>query len=112
MRGMLTHRFSAASDDDLAVWHSFHLEFAAAPALCELCLTSYRENDDQAGADLGFFAYTYTDLDGTPHEVQIDWAGRVSAVAHDRMTRVDWYLRTIATDAAGLLNVFFWDRVW
>ena len=59
MRGMLTHRFSAASDDDLAVWHSFHLEFAAAPALCELSLTSYRENDDKAGADLGFFAYTY-----------------------------------------------------
>ena len=112
MNGMLTHRFWGRSDEDLAVSHSFHLEFAPAAALCELSLTSASENDDQAGTNLGFLSYTYTDPDGTPHEVQIDWAGRVSAVAHDRMTRVDWYLRTIATDAAGLLNVFFWDRVW
>jgi hypothetical protein len=109
---MLTHRFSASSDDEWAQSFSFHHEFAPAAALCELSLTAVRENDDQAGSDLGFVSYTYTDGDGTPHDVAIDWASRTSVVAHDRMTRVEWYLRIYSTDSAGLFNVFFWDRVW
>jgi hypothetical protein len=112
MNGMLTHRFSGWSTEDLAVTHSFHHEFAPAAALCELCLTSASERDDQAGTNLGFLAYTYTDPDGTPHEVPIDYASRVSVVAHDRMTRVDWYMRIYEVDSAGLLNIFFWDSVW
>jgi hypothetical protein len=109
---MLTHRFSASSDDEWAQSFSFHHEFAPAAALCELSLTAVRENDDQAGSDLGFVSYTYTDGDGTPHDMAIDWASRTSVVAHDRMTRVEWYLRIYSTDSAGLFNVFFWDRVW
>ena len=57
-------------------------------------------------------SYTYTDPDGTPHEVSIDYSSRVSVVAHNRMTRVDWYMRIYKVDSAGLLNVFFWDNVW
>jgi hypothetical protein len=112
VNGMLTHRFSGWSRDEFAVSHSFHHEFAPAAALCELSLTSASENDDQAGTNLGFLSYTYTDPDGTPHEVPIDFGSRVSVVAHNRMTRVDWYMRIYKVDSAGLLNVFFWDSVW
>ena len=55
---------------------SFHLEFPPAAALCELSLTAANESDDQAGASVGFLSYTYVDLDGTPHEVPLDWADR------------------------------------
>ena len=112
MNGMLFHTFSGGSDDDFAVTHSYHAEFPAAAAICELNLTSANENDDQAGASVGFLSYTYTDPDGSPHDVPIDYGSRRSVVAHDRMIRVDWYLRTYSVDASGLLNIFFWDSVW
>ncbi|HMI28520.1 MAG TPA: hypothetical protein VK490_02365 [Gaiellaceae bacterium] len=112
MNGMLTHRFSGRSDEDFAVSQSFHHEFAPAGALCELSITSASENDDQAGTNLGFVSYTYTDPDGTPHEVPIDFGSRRSVVAHDRMIRVEWYMRIYRVDSAGLFNVFFWDHVW
>jgi hypothetical protein len=112
MNGMLTHRFSGWSTEDFAVSHSFHHEFAPAAALCELCLTSASERDDRAGVNLGFISLTYTDPDGTPHEVSFDYAARRSVVAHNRMTRVDWYMRIYGIDAAGLLNIFFWDSVY
>ena len=78
MNGMLTHRFSGWSSEDLAVSHSFHHEFAPAAALCELSLTSASENDDQAGTNLGFLSYTYTDSDGTPHELRLPCVRRRS----------------------------------
>ena len=53
MNGMLTHRFSGWSSEDLAISHSFHHEFAPAAALCEFSLTPASENDDQAGTNLG-----------------------------------------------------------
>jgi hypothetical protein len=44
--------------------------------------------------------------------VPIDYGSRVSVVAHNRMTRVDWYMRIYRINSAGLLNIFFWDSVW
>jgi hypothetical protein len=109
--GMRVQQFSGAGGD-WADSHTYHLEFPPAAAICELSLTAANENDDQAGASVGFLSYTYVDPDGTPHEVPVDWASRRSVIAHERMTRVDWYLRVYNVDAAGLLNVFFWERVW
>ena len=111
MRGMLTHRFSAASSDEWATSFSFHHEFAPAAAICELSLTSASETDDQAGTNLGFLDYTYVDPDGTPRGVPVDYGSRVSAVGHDRMISVEWYIRIFRVNSAGLLNVFFWDSV-
>jgi hypothetical protein len=112
MRGMLTHRFWGWSTEDFAVSHSFHHEFAPSAALCELCITSANELEDRAGTNLGFLSYTYADPDGTPYEVPIDFGSRTSVVAHDRMIRVEWYMRIHGVDAAGLLNIFFWDSVF
>jgi hypothetical protein len=110
VNGMLTHRFSGWSRDEFAVSHSFHHEFAPAAALCELSLTSASENDDQAGTNLGFLSYTYTDPDGTPHEVPIDFGSRVSVVAHNRMTRVDWYMRIYRSTRRGCSTSFSGTR--
>ena len=115
MNGMLTHRFSGWSSEDLAVSHSFHHEFCAGGRPVRALLDG---GDDTIltgtliGTNLGFLSYTYTDPDGTPHEVPIDYGSRVSVVAHNRMTRVDWYMRIYKVNSAGLLNVFFWDSVW
>jgi len=111
MLGMRAQQFSATGGD-WADAQTFHLEFPPAAALCELSLTSANESDDQAGATVGFLSYTFVDPDGTPHEVPIDWGSRRSVIAHDRMTRVDWYLRVYNVSAAGMLNIFFWERVW
>ncbi|MEO7981470.1 MAG: hypothetical protein ABI807_11355 [Sporichthyaceae bacterium] len=111
MDGMLTHRFSGWTDSDLAVSHSFHHEFAPHAAICELSLTSVNEWGDQAGTNLGFTSYTYVDADGTPHQVDLDWAARRANVGHDRMTRVEWYMRIFEVDSAGLLNIYFWPSV-
>ena len=108
---MATHSFSGRATDDWAVSHSFHHEFAPSAAICELSLTSANESDDEAGTTVGFLSYTYADPDGTPHEVPIDYGSRRAVVGHDRMIRVDWYLRTYSVDAAGLLNIFLWDFV-
>ena len=91
MNGMLTHRFSGWSSEDLAFSHSFHHEFAPGGRPVRVLLDpGESRNDDQAGTpqDLGFFCYTYTDPDGTPHEIPIDYGSRVSVVAHNRITRV------------------------
>jgi hypothetical protein len=32
-------------------------------------------------------------------------------VGHDRMTRVEWYLRIFEVDSTGLLNIYFWPSV-
>ena len=108
---MATHTFHASSGDDWAQSFSFSHDFPAAGAICELSITAANELDDQAGTSLGFLSYTYEDPDGTPHDVSIDYGSRRSAIGHDRMIRVDWYLRIYEADSAGLLNIFFWESV-
>ncbi len=111
MNGMATHRFGGRTDSDLAVSGSFHHEFAPTNMICELCLTSASENDDNSGADLGFTSYTYVDPDGTPHDVAIPYAARIANIGHDRLIRVEWYMRIYNVNAMGLFNAFFWDSV-
>ena len=111
MRGMMTRHFSGWSTGDFAVSHSYHLDLAPAAVICELSLTSANENADQAGSSVGFLSYTFTDPDGTPHEVPIPFGDRLSVIGHNRIIRVDWYLRIYGVNAAGLLNVFVWDSV-
>ena len=86
MLGMRAQQFSG-SGEDWAEMHTFHLEFPAAAALCELSLTAANESDDQAGASVGFLSYTYVDADGTSHEIPVDWADRRCVIAHDAITR-------------------------
>jgi hypothetical protein len=108
---MLTHHFSAASSDEWATSVSFHHEFPAAAAICELSLTSTSESDDQAGTNLGFLDYTFVDSDGQLKAVGVPFGSRLPVVGHDQMVSVEWYMRIYRVASVGLLNVFFWDSV-
>ena len=111
MNGMATHRFGGSTDSDLAVSGSFHHEFAPTSMICELCLTSASENDDNSGTNLGFTSFTFVDPDGSPHNVPIDFGARNANIGHDRLIRAEWYMRIYNVNARGLFNAFFWDSV-
>ena len=111
MNGMLTVGFGASTDSDLARSFSFDHEFAPTSMICELSLTALDENDDEAGATVGFSGFTFEDDNGTPHHTPVKFEDRRAHVGHNRIRRVEWFLRIYNARAKGLFNAFFWDDV-
>jgi hypothetical protein len=105
---MKTFRFSSSTSDDLAQFRSFHFDFPPCAAIAEVSLTGIDENDDNSGATVGFISFTFLDDDGRPQEVRLDLGARLPVVGHNRLIRVDFFMRLWIARASGLLNVFIW----
>jgi len=108
MIGMKAIGFSAETDDDVARFNGFHLDLPPVSAICQVAITGIDEFDDESGATVGFTSITFLDERGQPQQQMFDVGLRRSHVGHNRLIRVDFFVRLWSCRASGLLNVFIW----
>ena len=91
---------------------SHHYEVAPISSLVQLSLSSYYEFGDQANVQTGITRVEYIHPGGVPrHNDYSEISEYPTAVAINRMTRVDWELTASACWADYPLNIFYWDSV-